>query len=119
MALSASLNNLWGMINSQQLFLMVPLCAVILPINAASFFSEIRKISAFQFFATSDWLDEWLDIPSTTPVNDNFNELGLGTKYILNNLGTLLIFFLAYPTLVLVYYIIFPLRNLCRGFKIV
>ena len=60
MAMSASLNELWGMINSQQLFLMIPLCAVSLPINAAGFFSQIRQISAFQFFSTSDWLDEWL-----------------------------------------------------------
>ena len=42
MAMSASLNELWGMINSQQLFLMIPLCRVILPINAAQFFSQIR-----------------------------------------------------------------------------
>ena len=115
--MSASLNELWGMINSQQLFLMIPLCAVILPINAAGFFSQIRQISAFQFFSTNDWINEWLKLEPTDPFNDNFNELGLGTRHMLNNLGTLFIFFIVYPLLVLLYYLVHPFRNCCRCCK--
>ena len=54
-----------------------------------------------------------LKIDPTEPFNDNFNELGLGTRYMLNNLGTLLIFFLVYPTLVIFYRFIFLFRNCC------
>ena len=38
MALSASLNQLWAMINTQQLFVMLPLFKLTLPRNAESFF---------------------------------------------------------------------------------
>ena len=96
---------------------MIPLCKIILPINAAGFFSQIRQISAFQFFATSDWWDEWLELEPTEPFNENFNELGLGTIHILNNLGTLFIFFIVYPLLVLVYYLIRPFSKKCRCCK--
>ena len=36
--LSASLNQLWSMINSQQLFVLLPLMKVALPENAQTFF---------------------------------------------------------------------------------
>ena len=38
LALSASLNQLWGMINTQQLLVLMPLLQVILPGNAQTFF---------------------------------------------------------------------------------
>ena len=92
----------------------MPLTAVVLPINATGFFSQIRAISAFQFFPTGDVIMDLLSLTDPTePFNDNFNELGLGTRYILNNLGTLLIFFLAYPALIILYRIVFMFRNCC------
>ena len=41
LTLSASLNQLWAMIETQQLIVMLPLCAISLPLNAAAFFKMI------------------------------------------------------------------------------
>ena len=39
LAIGASLSELFGMLNAQQLFILLPLCKVVLPTNAAKFFS--------------------------------------------------------------------------------
>ena len=38
-----------------------------------------------------------LGVPDTEPVSDNFDELGFESKYMLNNMGTMIIFYLIYP----------------------
>ena len=100
--LSASLNQLWTMVNAQQLFVMLPLCNVVLPINAAKFFGSISQIAAFEIYDFGDHILALLNIPATEPFSDNFEELGFESKYMLNNLGTMLIFYLLYPILMLV-----------------
>ena len=56
LALSASLNKLWAMINTQQLLVLLPLMKVVLPENAATFFTSIFAIAAFDFYDTNDML---------------------------------------------------------------
>ena len=47
------------------------------------------QIAAFEIIEFGDSLDEQLGIPSTKPVNKNFDAIGLDSIYLLNNMGTL------------------------------
>ena len=47
------------------------------------------QIAAFEIIEFGDFLDEQLGIPSTKPVNKNFDAIGLDSIYLLNNMGTL------------------------------
>jgi hypothetical protein len=46
-ALSASLNQLWSLINTQQIIITIPLFNMVLPDNAADFFGFLFPIAAF------------------------------------------------------------------------
>ena len=48
--LAASLNQLWSMINTQQLIVMTPLFHVQIPALAGIFFRHLMEIAAFDFF---------------------------------------------------------------------
>ena len=75
------------------------------------FFSSISQIAAFEVYDFGDHIHDLLDIPPTEPFSDNFEELGFESKYVLNNLGTMLIFYLLYPILMLLHSI---LLRLCQ-----
>ena len=109
--LSASLNELWSMVNTQQLLVLLPLCKVTLPINAANFFQTIFQIAAFAFYDTNDMLHYLLSLEPSEPFNDNLGELGFESRYILNNMGTMLIFYIVYPVCMLVERIAYRLKN--------
>ena len=47
------------------------------------------QIAAFEIIQIGDFLDEQLGVPSTQPVNNNFDAIGLDSIYLLNNMGTL------------------------------
>ena len=59
------------------------------PANAGTFFSQIMEIAAFDIIETGDTLDEWLELPPIEPENPKFGTLGLGSIFLLNNMGTL------------------------------
>lgn len=72
LVLSASLNQLWVMINTQQLIVLLPLMKVQLPANAAIFFKSIFQIAAFDFYDMNDVIHEALELEPTEPFNENF-----------------------------------------------
>ena len=94
---------------------MLPLCHVILPINAAKFFGSISSIAAFEIYDFGDHIHDLLDIPATEPFSDNFEELGFESRYMLNNMGTMLLLYISYPILMLLHLILekFCLCTLC------
>lgn len=99
--LSASLNQLLTMINTMQLVVMLPLFKITVPANAGMFFSQIMQIAAFDFFETGPYIDALLGLPPSEPLNANFEAVGFESLYLLHNMGTLFIAFVAYFTLVL------------------
>ena len=82
--------------------MILPLCRVTLPINAAKFYEEIFKIAAFDFYDTGDMVHQTLDLVPTEPLNGNFEELGFESRYLLNNMGTIIFMFLIYPVLYII-----------------
>ena len=89
---------------------MLPLTKVTLPANARIFFESIFQIAAFDFYDLNDFWHEKLNIEPTEPFNDNFNELGFESRYMLNNMGTMFFFILLYPVL----YTLQRLISLCK-----
>ena len=81
---------------------MLPLCNIVLPINAAKFFASVSQIAAFEIYDFNDAIHSMLDIEPTQPFSLSFKELGFDSRYMLNNLGTMLIFYALYPVLMLV-----------------
>ena len=96
---------------------MIPLCAVIFPINFVQFIAGIHEVAAFDFYETGELWEEYLKIDSTEPYNANFEELGMESTYILNNLGTLILFYVTYPLFLLMYPVLYIFRNCCNCCK--
>ena len=70
--LSVSLNQLWALINTQQLIVLMPLFNISIPANAGMFFNQIMEIAAFDIIETGDYLDSALDLERKEPNNPNF-----------------------------------------------
>ena len=104
--LSASLNYLWAMINTQQIILMMPLFNLALPANAGIFFGLLMQIASFDIIPTDIFFNEVLSWVSTDPVNNNFNSVGFGSTLFIYNIGSMIILYCAYPVFVLVYLMI-------------
>ena len=100
--LSGSLNDIWSAINAQQLIILMPLCDVSLPANVLDFFGKIFEIAAFDIYPNLGENINWLlNLEPTEPMTKGFEELGFESVYILNNMGTMTIFFIGYPALIL------------------
>jgi hypothetical protein len=97
--LSASLQQLWSMIKTQQL-LVLPLWNIKLPANATMFFGFIMTIASIDLLPTYTLYNEYLaSMAPTTAINENFQVIGVSSIYLNNNIGTLIISFLAFPVL--------------------
>ena len=80
----------------------MPLIDVPLPANTLAFFKELNKIAAFEFYENlGDDINSLLRLEPTGPLNDGFEELGFESVYVLNNVGTMTIYFISYPVLLL------------------
>ena len=91
---SASLNQLWALINTQQLIVLMPLFKTNIPANAGMFFNQIMEIAAFDIIEIGEYCDEILELEPIEPENPNFLTLGIESVFLLNNLGTLAIAYL-------------------------
>jgi len=94
---------MWSMINTQQIIVMMPLLKVTLPANAGVFFNAIFAIAAFDFFEVEDYVNAALSLDPTDPFSSNFDSIGFGSIYIINNLGPLSLTFIIYPLVVLLH----------------
>ena len=59
-----------------------------MPANTGMFFNQLTRIAAYDFLEISEYLDNWLSLVPTNPVNEKYDTIGLGSLYFLNNLGT-------------------------------
>ena len=74
-----------------------------LPANTLTFLKGIYSIASFDFYPNlNDNINELLNLLPTKPMTEGLADLGFDTNFILNNLGTMVIFFLGNIVLVLV-----------------
>ena len=93
---------------------MLPLCKVNLPANAAKFFNSIFQIAAFDFYDLNEIIDSLLDLEVTDPLTPNFEKIGFESRGFLNNMGTMIFFYVFYPLLILLHKISSKFRNSSR-----
>ena len=84
------------MINTQQLIVLMPLFHVNPPANANMLFTKIMEIAAFDIYEVNEPLDKLLNLEPTPPFNERFDTVGFESIYLLNNLGTLNLAYLAW-----------------------
>ena len=70
--LSASLNQLWSMMNGLQIFVHMPLMNVKFPANAGTFIVFLVKIANFDIIPTDLAFEHIFDFPDDGPFNLNF-----------------------------------------------
>ena len=114
LGISSLLNSVWGMVDTQQIIILLPLFDIVLPENAQAFFAQLMTIAAFAIIPT-DPIFGWmfaappLDLPA--PLSDNFMNVGFATTYITNNMGTLFFSLMYFPVMVCLYYLIKRISN--------
>jgi hypothetical protein len=89
-----------------------------MPASAQSFFNQILKIASFDIIDLTPRLDKMLRLNATEPLNPNFEALGFGSLYFLNNMNSMLIGFLVYFGMILLLMMIDPLQTRCRKLKL-
>lgn len=83
-----------------------------MPPNASAFFKLIMNLAAFNLIATQTFYEIYLPSPLTDgPINDNFNSLGFGSRYFLDNLGSIVIGLASLPILFTMVHILKYLKN--------
>jgi len=70
------------------------------PANVGVFFSYLLEVIAFDFIDTGDALDWVFGLDPSQAVNASLETLGFESKYFLQNIGTVLIFFVIYALLI-------------------
>ena len=82
--------------------ILQPIFNVILPVTAVTFYEIIFEIVSFDIFEGLGDIINWgLSLDTTEPMRENFGELGFGSTYILNNMGTMALYFVCYLLLML------------------
>jgi hypothetical protein len=97
---SASLQMLWGMINVMQIIVKMPLLNITFPQNAATFYTFITDVSSFDILPT-DTINAYLFSFSDQKEDDpNFEKMGIKSKNIFDNLGSMAFYLIGFFMLV-------------------
>ena len=102
--LAGSLNQVWGMLNNLQLVLHSPLINVQFPANAFLVFDVMISVATFDLLPTDLILPElFTNLPEDDPFTDKFDRLGIGSRFLVMNMGTMLLIFMFYIILYFIY----------------
>ena len=74
------------------------------------FYKQVYTVAAFDFYDTTQIIENVLGTESTKAFRNSFGAIGLSSLYVLNNLGTMLFLYLAYLLLIILKLTI----SLCR-----
>jgi len=114
--LTVALQYVLGMINTQQLIVLLPLFDIKAPANAELFFRQLMSVVAFEVYDTGDIVNATLSLEEVNPVNENYNTVGFESVYFINNMGTLFIVFMMYPVMMLLEYLLGLVASRCDIF---
>ena len=107
--LGASLNSVLGMINAMQIVIMMPLTRASVPANAGEVLRRCAKVAAFDFLDIGEFVNQFLDIPPTDPVDEKYETLGFESLYFINNVGTFITVMLVYMIMITFWILMFPI----------
>ena len=111
-----SLKSVLEMINALQIIILLPLIDTKIPANAHMFFSRLTETAAFDFIEIGDFVQDFLELPLSNPVNERFEASGMESTYYINNLGTFYLIIWLYFLLV-IFWLIFLILWMCTDKK--
>ena len=91
----------------------MPLFKIDIPANVGMFFGYIIAIASFDLIPIDDYIDQYGGLTPVDPINDNFEAIGFKSLYVVINLGTMLIFIILFPTLVLLERVLRSIKCKC------
>ena len=115
---SYSVNQLWSMINTQQIVVMIPLFKLRnIPLVTQAVFNVLMTIAAFDILP-----DEWMygswnfllgldDDQVPDALNKNFEDVGFETLWSVHNLGSLALPIFSFPILAIIDVLLRPFSN--------
>ena len=74
---SQSLQSMWGLINSLQIVVSMPLLSLSFPANVQLMFSLIIQIATFSLFSTVSMDQKLFNFSPDVPLNGNFNAMDI------------------------------------------
>ena len=78
--LGAGLQSVFSMINALQIIIMLPLFEASVPPNAGQVFGYLAEIAAFDVIEISEYVDEYLELIPTEPVNSKLEVIGFESR---------------------------------------
>lgn len=94
--LGVGLQRILEMINALQIIILLPLIKSNIPANASMFFARLLEIAAFDIFEIGEFVNDYLSLEQTDPINERYEASGLESKYFINNLGTFFLILIVY-----------------------
>ncbi len=86
--LAATLQQLWSMINAQQIIVLMIAYDIKPPATASYFFNILFQIESVDVIPWSDYYDAYLDMEQTKPMSLNLDALGYSNLYFVYNMGS-------------------------------
>ena len=121
MLLSGTLNQVWGMINGLQIFVMTPLIGIPFPEPCKGIIESFIEIASFDFIPTDNIYDGVFSgiIPDEDDLilSEGLMDTGFESQYFKTNAGSLLIFFFIEVALLIVLFFFLFFKKSCKTCK--
>ena len=111
MFLAGSLNQIWSLIHSQQIIMLLPLHKIVLPANVGVYYNVMMQIAAFDVVEMDNYYNRMTG-QSTAALSFNFQLIGYDSMWLINNLGTLGLIFSFFPLIYLIPALLAPFSAL-------
>ena len=76
------------MVAALQVIILLPLMNSSMPANTGSFFAMIMDIAAFDLIEIDGYINQFLGMQISEPINEKFETMGIESIFFMNNLGT-------------------------------
>ena len=117
-AVSASLNQLWSVLNIMQVVLTIPLMKnVKFPANAAIFTDNMMNVANLDLFPTAFLEDLVYYLPEPVEFNINFAANGMESTLFISNIGSSLLIIMAYILAAIICLVLYRVKRVwnCLG----
>lgn len=104
--MSASLNQMWSLINTEQIIMMLAFFKQMIPASDYSCFRQMIRVTNFDIFPTESFIKETLGWESNEPIDYRFDNAGIESTILVNTTGPFLWAIVLIPILLLLFVIL-------------
>ena len=99
------INLILGAVKQLQITSHIMLVNLPTPANLNTFFSLLMQLVTLNFIDTTKFVDKIMKLDYVDPYSEQFNEVGYGSLYVFQNLGTLAFIMFGTPPLLAIAYL--------------